>query len=446
MSVVVRYGPFMAFCLLLSCVPAQAQEAEDLSLDSGYADDGTGSFEDLPPPPPPQFASPDDEAVQRRRTRDAGDPFAAQGIRMGAFLLYPQVEIGAMATSNAGSRSDDQEGDVALSVKPALRLESNWSRHHLNIAASAETLRYLSNDDLSTKDASVDANLRLDVRQSLQANLDFGYALSSTTGGDSEVPDTATGNRIDQAWRGGAALTRSGLIEGRVRAGFNRLTYGDVDLSGGGTEDNSDRNYTEFDLSARATFNTAARVQPFVEVAYTPRVHDEKTDRNGFERNSQGFAISAGFQFVDDPVWTGEFAATYLFRHYEDESLGWEQAPGAVANLQWRPTELATVDLSAGVALNETSVADEAARTSWDFGATLTYALRDNIDIYGGGTLGLEEADDGLDRTLGAKAGVIWRANPYFAWSLGYEGTWFSGESSADYDEQRLMASVILQR
>ena len=447
MSVVVRYGSLLALGLLLSSIPGQAQEAEDLRLDAGAADEGSDPVTDLPPPPPPPLSIRDDEPIMRRRAASETDPFAARGIRTGAFLLYPQLEIGMLATSNATSSADNPEADAALRLKPVFRLESNWSRHQLTVAASAETLRYLDNDDLSTNEANVDASLRLDVRESLQANFDMGYALTSTGSSDSEVPDSATGNRIDQNWRAGAGLTRTGgLIEGRIRAGLTRQTYGDVDLSGGGSEDNSDRNYTELDLSARATFNTAARIQPFLEAAFTPRFRDDKRDRNGLERNSQGYAISAGFQFADDPVWSGEFAATYLFRHYEDASLGWESAPGLVANLQWRPTELTTVDLSASAALEETSIAGEAARSSWDFGATLTHALRDNLDIYGGGTLALEEADGGLDRTFGAKAGLIWRANPYFAWSLGYEGSWFSGESSDDYDEHRLLAGIILQR
>lgn len=447
MSVVVRYGPLVALCLFLSSIPGRAQEADDLRLDSDGTDDTAAIYDDLPPPPPPpRLRVPDREPPARRR-RETTDPFAPQGIHTGAFMLYPQLEIGTMATSNAGGSSSDPEADVALRLKPALRIESNWSRHQFTATGSAEMLRYLDHEELAGNAATVDANLRLDVRESLQANLDFGYNLTSSSSSDSEVPDSATSSRIDHGLRAGVALARTGgLIEGRIRAGLARQIYGDVELSGGGTEDNSDRNYTEFDLSIRGTFNNGAQIRPFVEARYAPRVHDDREDRNGLKRNSHGYAVSAGLQLADNPVWTGEIAATYLIRDYEDEDLGLKSAPGLSANLKWQPTELTTVDATASVALNETSSADEAARTSWDFSALMTHALRENIDIYGGATLDFEEADGGYDRTTGVRTGLIWRANPYFAWSLGYEGSRFTGASSDDYNEHRLLAGIILQR
>ena len=263
-----------------------------------------------------------------------------------------------------------------------------------------------------------------------------------------EVPDTATGNRLSHEIRGSVGVTHeAGFADLQVKSGLRREMFEDVDLSGGGKEDNSDRNYTELALSLRGTFNRGAVIRPFAEVAYTPRFHDKNVDRNGLRRDSHGLSGTLGLRIDDDPVWTGEVGVTYLVRDYEDPTLKTVDAPGVLANLQWRPTELTQIDLSATLTAGETASAVDSATLTWGAGATLRHALRDNLDLIGAVTFSSAKTTAGTDESYGTRAGLEWKLNPLASWSMFYEGNWYdSAAAGSDYDEHRLLGSIILKR
>ncbi|MBL8791902.1 MAG: outer membrane beta-barrel protein, partial [Rhizobiales bacterium] len=333
-------------------------------------------------------------------------------------------------------------------LRPGLAIESDWSRHRLSASVSGEAVRYLRENELSTYGADAQANLRLDVRHGTRLELETGYALTSTGSASSEVPDTAVGNRLSHLFRAGAAIEHDAGFAGvRFGTGVRRELFEDVELSGGGTEDNGDRDYTELGVSLRGTFNRGAVFQPFAEVSFTPRFHDRTSDRNGLKRDSRGYSGTLGLRIDDDPLWSGEIGLTYLVRDYEDNSLDTERAPGLLANLQWRPTELTKVDLSATMDIAETASAADGGRATWSASTKVTHALQDNIDLIFGADVSTARAASGRENTYGAEAGVEWKLNPMISWSLLYDGTWQdSPGNGSDYNEQRLLAGIILKR
>lgn len=435
---------------VLLCGAAQAvwaQEADTgLRLETG--DDEVEQV--LPPPPPPKSAlitiGDDDEPVIRKRKK-VQDAFAAPGMRSGAFLLYPSLEIGSTVSSNVRKSPTKAKADVGLRLKPQLRFESDWVRHSLTGSASLNAEQFIENTDIKSRGGDMKANLRLDIRRTTTAEFDTFYSATSVGLESSELPATATGSRLDQGFGVGAGVTHDvGGLEGRLRLGLSRSVYGDVDLSGGGKEDNSDRNYNQLSLSARATLKTGAIVQPFAEVAFEPRMHDKKTDRNGLRRNSQGVRLSAGVAIADDPLWSGEVAATLERRDYSDDSLETVLAPGVAANLTWRPTDLTRFEFNAGASLAEAASAGVSASQNWSVGLQGTQELRDNLELVGGLRSSFERNAGVTDITTVGNLGVNWIVNPYVVLNAGYEGTYFNGAASgSNYVDHRLLTSIILR-
>jgi hypothetical protein len=436
----------LAVLLLTGAAPvAMAQEAVDDGLRSNTLVDDEPVSTAIPEASRITIGDDEDIAVRRRRDDDA---FAAQGIDAGAFLLFPTLEIGSVVTSNAARSSIENDGDVALRLRPAVRWESQWSRHSFTGAASVNAERYLDNSDLKTVGADFSAAGRIDIRRTTRADVSAGYTLTSTGTENSGVPDTASGKRLDQQLTASAGVTHDlGGHDGSLRLGLSRNIFGDVDLVGGGTEDNADRNYTELTVAARAELRTGGIVQPFGEVAYTPRFHDKSKDRNGVKRNSHGVRLSAGATVTDDPIWTGDIALTFDARDYEDTSLGSVASPGIAANLTWRPTDLTRFEFNSGASLSETVAAGSGATKNWTAGVTGTHALRENIDLTAGLRMSAERASGDTSFTTTGTVGVNWELNPYLVWSAGYEGTFFNGEAAgADYTDHRLLTSVIIRR
>jgi hypothetical protein len=403
------------------------------------------------PPPPPDFSritvGDDEEQVPRRRVSTT-DPFAAQGIRSGAFDLFPSLELGTLASSNVRRSPTDADADIALTIKPELRLQSDWARHSLSGAASLEAQKFLDNKDIDSLEGDLTAAFRLDIRRTTKADFDLAYGATSTGIGDNELPLTAEGARLDQTMALNGALTHDfGGIEGRLRLGVSRNLFGNVDLSGGGTEDNSDRRYTQVSVAARAALNTGAPLRPFAEVAYEPRFYDDKTDRNGLKRNSQGLRLAIGMTVDDDPLWSGNIAATLEMRDYADNSLGNVLAPGVASTLTWRPTDLTRFEFNAGASLAETVAVDVSATQRWTAGLRVAHALRENVELEAGLRTEFERASGEIDKSVTADLGVNWTLNPFLVWSVGYEGTLFNDSGAGgNYTDHRLLSSIVLRR
>lgn len=389
----------------------------------------------------------DAEPPPRRRRRVVEDAYAATGLDLGAFQFFPTLEIGAVTTSNVG-RNKAGDADIGLRLKPGFRLEGDWVRHQLSLSGSADVLRYLKHADLAATAGSLEGSFRLDIRRDTRADFTFDYGLTSTGAESTEVPDTATGARIDQTIGVSAALTHDlGPLEGSFKFGLTRNMFGDVKLTGGGTEDNSDRDYTEISTSLRGSLKSGGLLRPFAEVAYEPRLHNKKKDRAGIKRNSQGLRMTVGVAIDDGPLWSGEIGVTAKLRDYADNSLATAFAPGVAGTINWQPTDLTRFEFNTGVSLAETVAPGSSAIRSWNAGFTGTHALRDNLDINAGIAFTYDDSKAGDSLSTVARLGMAWDVNPYLTLTAGYQGTWVDGVTSAgDYNEQQVLTSIILKR
>jgi hypothetical protein len=438
---------FFAALLSGAASTAFAQEADDgLRLETDVNDTDIV----VPPPLSPlsRITIGDDEEPVVRKRKSKDNPYAAQGVRAGAFLLYPSLEIGSVITSNVRNTTTKAKADIGLRLRPQLRFESDWSRHKMTGAMALEGEQFIGNKDIKSRGGNIEAALRLDVRRTTTADIDWNYSATSTGLESNELPATATGSRLDQNFGVNAAVTHDfGSVEGRLRIGLARRLYGDVDLKGGGKEDNSDRNYTQASISLRGALKTGGILQPFVEAAYQPRIHDKTFDRNGLKRSSQGFLLAAGVTINDDPIWNGDVAATLELRDYSDSSLETVLAPGVAANLTWRPTDLTRFEFNAGASLAEAASAGVSATQNWTAGVKATHSLRENLDIYAGLRGEFERSNSDTDITTIGDIGVNWTINPFVVLSAGYEGTFFNGAAAgSNYEDHRLLTSIILRR
>jgi hypothetical protein len=438
--------PLALLLLLGAAQRGFAQQADDNGLRS------TSIYDDEAPPllatTLNRITIGDDENLRTRRRTSSADPYAQQGLSSGAFRLFPSLEIGSGISSNPKREHGKTKAAVALRLKPVLRLESNWSRHRFVGNASMDAEQFLGRKDLKSVGAELNGAFRLDIRRTTQAQINAGYSLKSIGIGSSGVPLTATGKRLDQVLSASSGVTHDfGGLEAGLRLGVSRNVFGDVKLVGGGSEDNSDRNYTEVSVAARAALKTGAIVEPFGEVAYTPRWHDKNRDRLGLKRNSQGLRLSAGVTIAEEPFWSGDVAATFDLRDYEDAALRTVSSPGVVANLTWRPTDLTRFEFNSGVSLAETIAAGDGATKTWTAGVSATHAIRENIDVTAGLRLTAERTAVDASRTSTASLGVNWTLNPMLVWSASYEGTWFNGKAAGtDYSDHRLLTSIIIRR
>jgi hypothetical protein len=436
----------VAFCLsafLVATAPfVHAQTADE----SGSEDvDAEVAQPELRLSPPITIGDDNVLPLKRKLADDTQDPYAAPGLRLGAFTFFPELKFGGIITSNAQG-SVDGSSDLASEVVPSFRLESDWVRHKFTLSGDATIERFAKYEELSSESGSVEAALRLDVRRTTTVDLDVKYELESSGGQNSEVPVTAIGKRRDHTLSGSAAVTHdAGWAEVRLKLGAARYLFDDVELSGGGSEDNGDREFTAYTVALRGTLERGAIFSPFVEAAYEPRIHDREVDRNGVRRDSQGMRLTAGIAIDGDPIWDGEVGASLLYRTYEEGNLEDQLVPGLTANLAWQPTDLTRFEFNAGVSLEETITAGQSATKRWSTDIAATHALRENLDLKANSGFTFEDGG-GTALTTEASLGLDWTINPYLLLSAEYEASWVDVSSAPNYGEHRITSSVTLRR
>src|SRR5690606_28629746 len=78
-----------------------------------------------------QRMNPRIQAIQGSSLRRDDNPYAPVGFRIGTFNLFPTVEQGLTATSNATNSPDGEEA-LLSETRLQLRGNSDWSRHRLD--------------------------------------------------------------------------------------------------------------------------------------------------------------------------------------------------------------------------------------------------------------------------------------------------------------------------
>jgi hypothetical protein len=419
---------------------AHAQTVDELR--PSISEDAGAAETDSLAPDLPSLAISESETPEppaRRARQRAADPFAPQGIDLGGLRLYPAIEAGAIVSSNIRQSSVNKQAGAGLSVSPSLRLESDWLRHSWQTSLRGNYTAYAKDSGANTGSLEASSRFRLDIRRTTTADFEAAYALTPTRPDDTGLAGGAEGLRLDQTGSASAALTQHlGGISVQFKTGLERQLYGDEDLAGGGTRDNSNLNFWKPSASLRLTYSDAPALQPFIEAGYARRLHDEDD-----ATDSGDIDLRLGTSFDDGAIWSGEIALTYLRRDYKDDALGRLQAFGINGNLTWRPTELTAV-----VAEAETSL-DDASTDGRNYGLRLniSHEARENLVLEARTSLLLERNAGADDITASAGAGLSYQFTPELAWTAGYDMTVFRADNPAqDFTDHRVSVGLVLRR
>ena len=104
------------------------------------------------------------EPLTDRRTLELFhlEPYAARGIRIGSFVVFPEAQIGAIVNNNV-FRSPSRHADSAFEVRSTARVVSDWRAHAVEFRASglASFFQQLPSED--DRAYALEARGRLDL-------------------------------------------------------------------------------------------------------------------------------------------------------------------------------------------------------------------------------------------------------------------------------------------
>jgi hypothetical protein len=97
--------------------------------------------------------------------------YDARGLRGGAFMIRPRIDLGVETTDNVFATERGEVSDVLYTARPQVDVESQWSRHSLRASASADTVKYQDTSSEDRTNYALSADGRLDARVALAAAL-----------------------------------------------------------------------------------------------------------------------------------------------------------------------------------------------------------------------------------------------------------------------------------
>ena len=377
-------------------------------------------------------------------------PYDPLGVRVGSFLLFPQVEVGALFTDNVFESSDNRRSDRALVMQPGIGFRSNWSRHSLSGEANAELVRH---EEFSSEDEdNIDAALRgrLDVSRRTNIEGEVAFEIEQESRGSINVPDAAA-EAPDEETRSAALQVnhRINRVTLSLRGEIVEEEFEDVALAGGGTFDNAQRDNTERELTARIAREFKPGVGVFVEGSVNEIEFTNPVPAGGVSRDSEGYEVLAGVSLEIGGKITGEIGVGYAKQTPDAASL--QEIDGLIlnGNLTWRASGLTTLRFTAQSEVDTTIVADSVGSLNQTVEVAVEHALRRNVIL--GASLGYEIDDFGgadiEEHELTATVSAEYLLNRVLALAATYTYTDFDRTGNGDdYTENEVLVGLRVRR
>jgi hypothetical protein len=408
------------------------------------------------PPLVPTLATP-----SQRRPATALDAFEPVGVRAGAFVLFPAVELtGGFDTNPA--HVPGGKGSSIFIVAPELRLRSDWERHALNAdikgayTAYGETFGFNADGSSTGVPNSLDrpnldsrVNGRLDVTRFNHFDLEGRLLVGTDNPGS---PNIQAGlSRLPIVTTLGTTLgyTQSfNRFELTAKGAFDRSVWQASSLTDGTTSSNDDRNFDQYGAALRASYDLKPGIKPFVEIGVDTRVYD-LTDSNGDDRDSNGLNARVGSTFEITRKLTGDASIGYLTRQYKDPALSPISGATLDGSLIFTATPLTTFTATAKSTVNEVIVTGVSGDFSRDLVLQVDHTFR--RWLIGTAKLGFGIDDyvglDRVDHRWYASVALIYKLTRYTQLKAEIRRDWLNSTApGVNYAADQFLLGIRLQR
>jgi hypothetical protein len=297
----------------------------------------------------------DDPGLGQKPVAAHPQDYKPLGIRAGAFMLHPGVQLAAEYTDNAFYTNNNTESDTIFHIRPYLNAQSTWSRHSLNVSLAADIARHVDYDFRDYEDYFLTIGGRVDVqnRSFMSYGLQYLDLHEDLNSRDSEQGFEPTRYNSYGANLGYDHTFNRLSLGGAVT--WSQLDYDDALDFDNDVIGNQDRDRDETSWLVRAGYQFRTEMQAFASYTGYSTDFDQPLDRNGYARSGDGYAASAGLGFTATGKLNGNLYATYANRSYDDPRLPETSGWGGGAGLAWTPTYLTTVYLQMATSVEDTT-------------------------------------------------------------------------------------------
>lgn len=324
--------------------------------------------------------------------------YEALGIHAGSFYIYPKLTADVANEDNIFFQTTNEQSDTIYSIRPQIEAVSQWSRHRLRLLAQSTTYKYdkFSNEDNTTY--AVSGSGRIDIQRNFNLNLGAGFDHLIEARSSPSVQQVASEPIEYERTYGSVGLSREVnrlRVSGELR--YNEYVYDDTRL-GTVRVDQSYRDYQATSGDARIDYAISPALAVYVYGSANERSYDTRlTNPLDVVRDSNGWEAAVGADFELTDLMRGQIQVGYLTQEYDDPRIDTSEGLGLRGRLEWFPTQLATVTLTAERTVEETGLIGAAGTLTSRASAQIDYELLRNL-ILTGRVNWVRDEYNGLDR------------------------------------------------
>ena len=316
--------------------------------------------------------------LQRKINRKPVD-YQAPGVRIGTFTLKPAVELVWEHHDNIFFLPNIEISDNIFHVVPRFTLNSDWSRHALNLRAYADFARYKDWDSQDFDDWLVDLDGRFDFKLGSAFNYRADYMHLHEDRGNSTAARGVKPTIVKFTGFGVGYYHTFNRVKATLGYRPQDIDYDNSFTLNGDIVDNQDRDRSEDTLTVRLDYEYSELSQIFVAYNGNKRDYDQQFDDEGYERSSDGYNIRLGAAWQMSGLIYGDLFVQYLKQDYDDPRLGDIDGYGLGADLEWTPNDRTSVSFNFANTVQETVLAGVSGYNSKLYSARLQYELRRNL-------------------------------------------------------------------
>ncbi len=386
-------------------------------------------------------------SVQQRPRPD----YEAPGIRTGAFLVYPRLELQAERNDNIFATEDNEVDDTITHVRPELVIESDWSQNFLSAYVRGSINRYSDFESENTEEFAAGTAGRIDVTR--LSNIGFGADYNSSfeprTAPDS--PDNAVSpTDLDTAQAYISASRSAGYVKLSGRADWRMFDYADGRTGAGTVIEQDTRDRDVVSLSGRVDVAVSPETAFFVQATGNERSYDIASTTVLPNRDSSGTEYLAGVNFELGALARGEIAAGYIQQDFDEAAYEDTDGFAARAQLEWFPSELTTVTVAGGRSVEDSATAGVGGLLSSNLSLAIDHELLRNVILNGRLIWGRDQYQ-GVDRE-DTRGGVTVGATYLINRNIGVNATLSTlstdsegADRDSDFTVNKLAVSLVAQ-
>jgi len=360
--------------------------------------------------------------------------FDPAAIELGSFELFPTLEMGETYDDNIYASRNQKRDDMVGAVRPIVSLFSNWNQHALSVTTFGDVNYFSEHADENYHNAVVDVNGRYDIASQEWLAGRAGYQRLTEQRSSPDSSNNLAEPTTFGLAKGGVTFYR-GVGDLKVNADYDikRFDYDNTPLTGGGTQDESNRNRDEHVVGTTLGYAVSGNFRPYVHGAFNSRQYDHNDPHN-----STGYETTVGTIADFGGITSLDLFAGFMQQDYDDFVAKKKlTSPKAGGRLDWNVTGLTSVVLEANRTIEETTLTGFNSYYATGGSVTVTHELLRNVLLEGNGGYTRNDfngtgkrSDDVVDAGLGTR--YLINRNLYTDFLYNWERR-YSDVDSSDY-------------